>query len=136
MVSKPETIFWVPRKMVSLVKKIFWFAKTIVSGIESMVLVTHTIFTATGTTVTAAQKWSPSCRPCSDVMNFAEGIDSDLSSPLQPDNLLPPMPIFRPKEANLCYAVMEFGLLKHRGGYSCAPTAFRRTALPSELLSG
>ena len=56
MVTKPETIFFVTRKMVFLVKKIFSFAKTRVSGIETMVSVMHTIFTTTVTTVTAEQK--------------------------------------------------------------------------------
>ena len=37
-------------------RKIFSFAQTVVSGIETMVCMMQTIFTTTGTTVTAAQK--------------------------------------------------------------------------------
>ena len=56
MVAKPQTIFWLIRKMVSLIKKAFCFAKIMVSGIENMVWVIQTVFTRTWTTVRAAQK--------------------------------------------------------------------------------
>jgi hypothetical protein len=49
MVSKPESIFFVTRKMVFLVKKSLSIAKTLASGIETMVCVMHTIFTTTET---------------------------------------------------------------------------------------
>jgi hypothetical protein len=42
--------------MVSKAEKIFSFVETAVSGIETMVCITHTIFTTTEATVTAAQK--------------------------------------------------------------------------------
>ena len=56
MVAKPQTIFWLIRKMVSLINQIFCFAKNMVSGIENMVCVIQTVFTTTWTTVRAAQK--------------------------------------------------------------------------------
>ena len=56
MVAEPQTIFWGARKMVPAVRNIFSFEKTMVSGIETMVCMMQTIFTTTGTTVTAAQK--------------------------------------------------------------------------------
>ena len=56
MVAKPQTVFWVTRKMVFAFRKIFFFEKTIVSGIENIVCVMQTVFTTTSTTVAAAQK--------------------------------------------------------------------------------
>jgi len=42
--------------MVSKAEKIFSFVETAVSGIETMVCVTHSIFTTTEATVTAGKK--------------------------------------------------------------------------------
>jgi len=52
MVPKPEKIFLVARKMVSLVKEIFSFTKAMVSGIETTLCVMVPMFTTTETTIT------------------------------------------------------------------------------------
>ena len=52
MVTKPESIFFVTRRMVFLVEKIFSSANTLTSGIETMVWVMHTIVATTETSVT------------------------------------------------------------------------------------
>jgi len=56
VVGKPETIFWLTRKMVPAERKIFSYAKTMVSGIEIMFCMVHIIFTTTGTMVAATEK--------------------------------------------------------------------------------
>jgi len=56
MVSKPETVFLVTGKMVSLVKKIFSITKTMVYRIETMVRVMNTIFTTRETMVAMVRK--------------------------------------------------------------------------------
>ena len=47
MVAKPQTVFWVTRKMVFAFRKIFFFEKTMLCGIENMVCVMQTVFTTT-----------------------------------------------------------------------------------------
>ena len=56
MVAKPQTVFWVTRKMVFAFRKIFSFEKNMVCRIVKMVCVMQNVFTTTRTTVAAAQK--------------------------------------------------------------------------------